>query len=311
MKFVKILLLLIITLGSKINSKATNPSDSLNLDNFLTSKNIKAEKTREGIFFNVETEGAGAMPKQGDYVKLTYVGKLLDGKTFDESPKNDAFVFQVGYRQVIQGWDIVIPKLKVGTKATLYIPAEYGYGNSGIGTVIPPNASLVFEVEIKEILNAKSYDAYMHELEDKERREFQKKVAAQFEADKKLIQEYAVAHKQKIQRLPSGMSFLMTKNPKGEKIKEGKTVTINYEGYFLDDKVFDSTKDKTPFTFQTGEGKVIEGMEEGLMQFTKGSEGLLFIPSKMAYGGTPLEDDKVKIPAHSTLIFKIQVVDVK
>jgi FKBP-type peptidyl-prolyl cis-trans isomerase FkpA len=309
MKFVKILLLLIITSGSAINSKATNLSDSLNLENFLTSKNIKAEKTREGIFFNIDTEGSGEMPKHGDYVKLAYVGKLLDGKAFDESPKNEGFVFQVGYRQVIQGWDIVIPKLKVGTKATLFIPAEYGYGNSGIGTAIPPNASLVYEVEIQEILSAKAYDAYMHELEDKERREFHKKVAEQFEKDKKLIQEYAVAHKQKIQRLPSGMSYLMTKNPKGEKIKEGKTVTINYEGYFLDDKVFDSTKDRTPFTFQTGEGKVIEGLEEGLMQFTKGSEGLL--PSKMAYGGTPLEDDKVNIPAHSTLIFKVQVVDVK
>jgi FKBP-type peptidyl-prolyl cis-trans isomerase len=311
MKFVKLLLLFFIISGSTIDSKATNPNDSLNLENFLTSKNIKAEKTREGIFFNIDTEGSGTMPKQGDYVKLHYVGKLLDGKTFDESPKNDAFVFQVGYRQVIQGWDIVIPKLKVGTKATLYIPAEYGYGNSGIGTVIPPNASLVFEVEIKEILNAKAYDAYMHELEDKERREFQKKVTEQFEKDKKLIQEYAVAHKQKIQRLESGMSYLMTKNPKGEKIKDGKTVSIHYEGYFLDDKAFDSTKDKQPFTFMAGEGKVIEGMEEGLKQFTKGSEGLLFIPSKMAYGGTPLEDDKVKIPAHSILIFKIQVVDVK
>jgi FKBP-type peptidyl-prolyl cis-trans isomerase len=311
MKFVKSLCLLLILVSSISVTKASNPSDSLNLENFLTSKNIKAEKTREGIFFNVDTEGSGAMPKQGDYVKINYVGKLLDGKIFDESPKNDAFVFQVGYRQVIQGWDIIMPKLKIGTKATVYIPAEYGYGSSGIGTVIPPNASLVFEIEVKEILNAKSYDAYMRELEDKERREFQKKSAEQFEKDKKLIQEYAVAHKQKIQRLESGMSYLITKKAKGDKIKEGQSVTVNYEGYFLDDKVFDSTKNKQPFTFTTGEGKVIEGWEEGLEQFTKGSEGLLFIPSKMAYGGTPLEDDKINIPAHSVLIFKIQVVDVK
>jgi FKBP-type peptidyl-prolyl cis-trans isomerase len=311
MKFVKSLCLLLILVSSISVSKASNPSDSLNLENFLTSKNIKAEKTREGIFFNVDTEGSGAMPKQGDYVKINYVGKLLDGKIFDESPKNDAFVFQVGYRQVIQGWDIIMPKLKVGSKATIFIPAEYGYGSSGIGTVIPPNASLVYEIEVKEILNAKSYDAYMRELEDKERREFQKRSAEQFEKDKKLIQEYAVSHKQKIQRLESGMSYLITKKAKGDKIKEGQTVTINYEGFFLDDKIFDSTKDKQAFTFQTGEGKVIEGMEEGLAQFTKGNEGLLFIPSKMAYGGTPLEDDKVNIPAHSVLIFKIQVVDVK
>jgi FKBP-type peptidyl-prolyl cis-trans isomerase len=311
MRPIQLLYLLFIVLWNVTNLKATNPSDSLNLENYIASKNIKAEKTREGLFYTIETEGSGAMPKQGDYVKINYVGKLLDGKTFDESPKNDAFIFQVGYRQVIQGWDIILPKLKVGSKATVFIPAEYGYGSSGIGTVIPPNASLVFEIELKEILDAKAYDAHMHDLEDKERREFLKKVAEQFETDKKLIQEYAVAHKLKIQRLESGMSYLITKQAKGEKIKEGKTVTVNYEGYFSDDKTFDSTKGKQPFTFTTGEGKVIEGWEEGLTQFTKGSEGILFIPSKMAYGSTPLEDDKIKIPAHSVLIFKIQVVDVK
>ena len=98
MRTVKFLLLLSFMSWSILETKAnnTNLSDSLNLENFLTSKNIKAEKTREGIFFTVDTEGSGAMPRQGDYVKLTYVGKLLDGKTFDESPKNDAFVFQVG-----------------------------------------------------------------------------------------------------------------------------------------------------------------------------------------------------------------------
>jgi peptidylprolyl isomerase len=288
-----------------------NPSDTLSIENYLNTKNIKAEKTREGIFYTVETEGKGTMPRQGDYLKIKYTAKLIDGKVFDQSPKDEPFVFQLGYRQVIPGWDIAFAKINVGTKATFYVPSDYAYGKSGIGDIVPPNTSLIYEVELIEVMSLNDYDNYMRSLEDKDRREFEKRVKEQFEADKKLIQEYAVKHKYKISRLPNGMSYLVTKPGKGENAKAGEEITVAYEGFLLDDKVFDSTKDREPFKFTLGEGKVIEGWEEGLKYFNKGSEGILFIPSQLAYGATPLEDDKIIIPAYSVLIFKIQVVDIK
>jgi FKBP-type peptidyl-prolyl cis-trans isomerase len=287
-------------------------SDTLSIEGFLHAKNIKAEKTREGAFYVVNTEGKGANPKQGDYVKLKYAGKLMDGKLFDESPKGEPFVFQVGYRQVIQGWDVLMPKLKVGTKATLYIPAELGYGNTGIGDIIPPNASLIFDVEVEEVMSIDAYDNYMRQLEDKERIHFKKKMEDQFLQDKKLIQEHIVAHKLKAERTPKGMSYVITKKGKGAMPKEGSKITVNYEGTLLNDTIFDTTEDKSPFTFTMGEGKVIEGWEDGLKFFNKGSQGYLLIPSKMGYGATPLEEEnKTLIPAHSVLVFKIEVVDIQ
>jgi FKBP-type peptidyl-prolyl cis-trans isomerase len=290
---------------------SVNAGDTLTIETFLNSKNIKAEKTREGIFYTIDTEGAGVTPRMGDFIKIKYTGKLLDGKTFDTSPKDEPFVFQLGYRQVIQGWDVLIPKLRVGTKATAYIPAELGYGASGIGDVIPANASLVYDIEVVEVLNADTYDTHMRGLEDKERREFQKKLAEQFEKDKKDINDYAIAHKLKVNRAESGLSYIITKQGKGEKAKEGNILSVHYEGVLLDDKLFDSTNGKQPFSFRLGEGKVIQGWDEGLSHFNKGSEGYLLIPSKLAYGAMPLEDGETIIPAHAVLIFKIQVVDIQ
>jgi FKBP-type peptidyl-prolyl cis-trans isomerase len=287
-------------------------SDSLSIEGFLSAKNIKAEKTREGAFYVVNTEGKGATPKHGDYVKIIYAGKLMNGKTFDESPKGEPFVFQMGFRQVIQGWEVLMPKLKVGTKATLYIPAELGYGNSGIGDIIPPNASLIFDVEIQEVMSIDAYDNYMRQLEDKERINFKKKMEEQFLQDKKMIQEYAVAHKMKVERTPKGMSYVITKKGRGAMPKDGAKMTVTYEGTLVNDTIFDTTEGKSPFTFMMGEGKVIEGWEEGLKYFNKGSQGYLLIPSKMGYGATPLEEEsKTLIPAHSVLVFKIEVIDIQ
>lgn len=300
-------LILIFVLAAYQNSKA---SDSLSIEGYLVSKKIKALKTREGIFYTVDTEGKGALPQNGDYVKIRYVGKLLGGRKFDESPANEPYIFQLGNRQVVQGWDIMIPNLKVGTKATIYMPAEYGYGNTGIGTIIPPNTPLVYDIEVQEVMGAKEFTSHMIDLEDSERKAFYKSLDDRFLQDKIKINEYAIAHKLKVKRTESGISYLITKEGNGDNIKNGDNITMNYEGYLIDDKMFDSNKDK-PFTFKLDEQKIIDGWEEGLKLFNKGSEGYLMIPSKLAYGSSPLEEGKINIGANSILIYKVQIVDIQ
>lgn len=285
--------------------------DTLTIDGYLAAKQLTATVTKEGVALVIDKEGTGEQPRTGDYVQLRYVGKLLTGKVFDESPAEEPFVFQLGYRQVIQGWDIAFAQLKVGTRARVFIPSNLAYGSGGIENIIPANAPLLFEVEVVSILTVEAYDAYMRALEEKERLAFDKKVAEQFETDKKAINDYAITKKWKVQRTPSGLSYIITKPGKGSNAKAGNTLTVHYEGMLLNDKVFDSSKGRAPFTFVLGEGKAIAGWEEGLTHFNKGSEGYLLIPSKYAYGATPLDDGKVQVPAFSVLIFKIQVVDIK
>lgn len=107
------------------------------------------EKTESGLFYTIHEEGSGPKPGKGQTVAVHYEGKLIDGMVFDNSrQRGEPISFPVGVGRVIRGWDEGISLLNVGSKATLIIPPDLGYGASGAGGVIPPNAWLIFEVEL-------------------------------------------------------------------------------------------------------------------------------------------------------------------
>ncbi len=96
--------------------------------------------------------GEGREVRSGDTVVMHYSGTLTDGTKFDSSyDRNEPFTTQIGVGQVIKGWDEGVPGMKIGGKRKLTIPPELGYGASGAGGVIGPNATLIFEVELLDI----------------------------------------------------------------------------------------------------------------------------------------------------------------
>jgi FKBP-type peptidyl-prolyl cis-trans isomerase FkpA len=98
-------------------------------------------------------EGTGAEAKAGNNITVHYVGTLTDGKKFDSSRDrgNKGFSFKLGAGQVIAGWDQGVAGMKVGGLRKLTIPPELGYGARGHPPVIPPNSTLIFEVELLEV----------------------------------------------------------------------------------------------------------------------------------------------------------------
>ena len=112
--------------------------------------------TPTGLQYEDTTVGEGAEAKKGQSVTVHYTGWLYNdgvkGAKFDSSKdRGDAFKFYLGAGQVIQGWDQGVPGMRVGGTRVLVIPPELGYGERGAGGVIPPNATLMFEVELLDI----------------------------------------------------------------------------------------------------------------------------------------------------------------
>ncbi|KAJ7259811.1 hypothetical protein C8J57DRAFT_1339201 [Mycena rebaudengoi] len=106
-----------------------------------------------GVNVEILTPGDGVtFPKKGDTVTIHYHGTLTDGSKFDSSrDRNDPFKTEIGVGKVIKGWDEGVPQLSLGTKAVLTVTPDYGYGSRGFPPVIPPNSTLIFEVELLKI----------------------------------------------------------------------------------------------------------------------------------------------------------------
>lgn len=117
----------------------------------MTKKKINnpAVTTASGLIYIITKQGDGAPVKAGDNVVVNYTGLLTDGQKFDSSlDRGETFSFPVGAGRVIKGWDEGLQKLRVGDHATLIIPASIGYGSRGAGGVIPPDATLIFIIEV-------------------------------------------------------------------------------------------------------------------------------------------------------------------
>ena len=133
--FHKILTLSLIFFVSSCSEK----KDSITMDNGLVIEDI--------------IEGDGKEANDYNKVVVNYTGKLEDGSIFDSSlsPGKEPFTFTLGVGSVIKGWDMGVKGMKVGGKRKLTIPPELGYGDRGAGNVIPPKATLIFEVELLEV----------------------------------------------------------------------------------------------------------------------------------------------------------------
>jgi FKBP-type peptidyl-prolyl cis-trans isomerase len=233
--------------------------------------------------------GNGAEAIIGSKVVVHYSGWLRDtqaplqhGKAFDSSLQRGPFTFPLGAGRVIKGWDQGVQGMKIGGKRTLIIPSTLGYGARGAGNgIIPPNADLIFDVELLEVINLV------------------------IEPTEKLI-EIPQKTLKKIDK----------KKGKGTIAINGKNVTVHYTGWLFDAKAknqkgvkFDSSIGKKAFTFSLGSSQVIKAWDEGLLGMQIGGQRTLIIPSSLAYGERGAGNGK--IPPNADLIFDIELLQVK
>jgi peptidylprolyl isomerase len=235
--------------------------------------------TESGLKVEELEEGAGALPQPGDIVSVHYRGTLQDGTEFDNSyNRGEPISFVLGRGMVIPGWDEGIALIKEGGKARLTIPPELAYGEQGAGDVIPPNATLIFEVELVSV------------------RAGAPAAPAEVEAS-----DYVVTD--------SGLKYYDLDSGDGPSPQEGQTVVVHYTGWLEDGTKFDSSLDRgDPFSFVLGAGRVIQGWDEGVATMKVGGSRQLVIPPNLGYGERGAGE---VIPPNAILIFEVELLEIQ
>jgi FKBP-type peptidyl-prolyl cis-trans isomerase len=133
-----------------LNDQTMDNLSSNNTANLSGAIQPAQPETKEsGLVVQDITVGSGETAKAGDTVAVNYIGALPDGKIFDSSySRNEPFPFTIGAGRVIKGWDEGVAGMRVGGKRRLIIPPHLAYGKEGAGDVIPPNTTLIFEIEL-------------------------------------------------------------------------------------------------------------------------------------------------------------------
>lgn len=151
---VAVLIVAFILLASMASSRAVDEmtEQAKRQKEFKDLPKDKIQTTKSGLQYIELKEGKGKSPGIGQRVVVHYTGWLLDGVKFDSSlDRQTPFDFALGRGEVIPGWDEGVASMKIGGKRRLIVPAKLGYGSAGAGGVIPPDATLIFDVELLEV----------------------------------------------------------------------------------------------------------------------------------------------------------------
>jgi peptidylprolyl isomerase len=249
--------------------------------------------TESGLKYQEDLHGEGRTAKDGDLISIHFIGWIIQDSTnlyTDWSAdstrmsniignsyiRNQPVKFVLGEEAFIKGTDEGISGMKQGGKRSIIIPSQLAYGDKGVGP-IPPNTDLKVFVELVEVKD-------------------------------KIVVEMWELDTQEPTSTESGLKYIIVEQGEGENAITGNVVTVHYSGFFQDGTKFDSSVEKdVPITFALGNKQVIPGWDEGITYMKKGSKARLIVPPSLAYGDMAVG----KIPANSTLIFDVELIDIK
>jgi FKBP-type peptidyl-prolyl cis-trans isomerase len=198
-----------------------------------------------------------------------------------------------------------------GGKARLILPSQLAFGERGYRE-IPPYTTIIYDVQVLDVKSKAEYAKI--QAAEKKKQEAEKKKQDVKKADAKkaesgLLQKYLKDNKITAKPTTSGLYYIEKVKGTGPQVKAGSKVSVHYTGTLLNGKKFDSSRDKggKPLDVEVGKGMVMKGWDEGLQLMAKGGKAILIIPSSIAYN----DQEMGSIPPYSTLVFDLEILDVK
>ncbi|MEI6576085.1 MAG: FKBP-type peptidyl-prolyl cis-trans isomerase [Bacteroidota bacterium] len=266
-----------------------------------------------GLKYKFITKGdaANPLPELTDMVTMVafYHGTNKDTIFFDSRKSSTPYIFPV-LESVYKG-DIYegIRMMRVGDSICFTVSADSLFLKSFRSKMLPPYVKPGSMVNVYMTMKKiQKRDAFQKEMQAKMEADSKKANAARSQEDS-LMKIYLKANKISTAPLASGLIFVEKVKGTGAKAEAGKSVSVHYTGRLLNGTKFDSSLDRgQPISFELGKGMVIPGWDEGIAKMSKGGKATLIIPSKLGYGE---RGSGSLIPAYSTLVFDVELVDVK
>ncbi len=280
-------------------------NEELALKKYLEEKKITVAPLPSGLYYIETVAGKAKKVDTGTWVRAHFKVSLIDGKEiFSSFDRPEPMEFEYGQRFDTPGFEEGVGKMMKGGKSTLIVPSSIAFGEQGRGSIVPPFATIIYEVEIVDIQTKAEHEKQVaaKQNEAKMKSENAKK------QESELMQKYLKDHKITAKPTASGLIYVENVKGTGKRAVPGQKVKVHYTGTLLNGTKFDSSRDrKEPFEFTLGKGQVIQGWDEGIAMMNVGGKATLVIPSKIGYG----DRDMGSIPPFSTLVFDVELLDVK
>lgn len=239
---------------------------------YLADNQININPTEHGVYYWTTRPGSGAQPKAGDLVEVCYAGRFLNGQVFDSVYMADTtFSFILGKGYMIPAWEEVVPKMHLGERVTMIIPCQMAYNDRSVG-VIPPYSNLIYDIEIRNIIDSK--------VVERQYEERMKALKSQSESD---FRAYLESHHIAQKPSSTGLFIIPNKKGNGKQAAQGMIARIKYEARTLDGKLLGYAE--SPYQeVKLGDGTLMAGVEEGLLTMCEGDSVTLLLPYYLANG---------------------------
>ena len=257
----------------------------------------ETEPTSSGLYYVVLQESEGPSPVRSDFVTINFTGRLIDGTVFDTSDREYAIANGVErddklygpYKFLMENMTIAgmregMTMMNEGEISRIIIPSNLAFGSSSVG-IIPPFSTLIYDVELLEVIN----DPVEHE--------------------QTLLEAFLEENEVEVEPETSGLYYIEEEEGVGNLPQNNEVVTLHYKASLIDGRVFDQSESGNPLDINlVHSANYIPGFIEGIKKMRKDGKARLIIPSEIGYGS--LGSYEGIVPPYSTLIFDVEIVNI-